>query len=286
VNVIGPVFGVARKFAKDIPEYLTLLSQKKIDAYEMGFAYGIPEDITDDIIIMAKKFNIILSCHLPFFINLGNDHTEKNINYLVSGLKIAEKLNSISVFHLGFYQNKKYNDIKEKIVRDIKESLEVSGVKKGRLGIETTGKQKAIGTLDEIIDIVNDIDDNRVFPVIDWSHLFARNSGIFPKTYDDFKQILIKIEEEQEITFNYFHGGGIEHKNGNEVKHISAKVCKPPLSYLFSVLKDLGYDNFTFIVESPDSYEDVRWLKEVWDSPENYFEMTKNKEFKTLFDYV
>jgi deoxyribonuclease-4 len=280
-----PKFGVARKYAKDLPNYISILHQNKIDAYEMGFAYGIPSSLPEKIIEFSKRYNVHLSAHLPFWINLGNNAEEKNVNYLVSGLKISEQLGGIVVFHLGFYGKKRFNELKENIVRIIQEALNLSGTKNGIMGIETTGRQKEIGTIDEIIQIIKLINSERVIPVIDWSHLYSRSNGTYPYSIQDFKEVLEKFEENLGYRPSYFHGGGVEYKWGNEVRHVSAKTFEPPLPYLFKALKDLGYSDFTFIVESPDSIEDVKWLKQVWHSPEDYLENIPNKKPKTLLDW-
>lgn len=277
-------YGVARKYAKDLPNYIVKLNQEDIDAYEMGFAYGIPEKISKDTINLAERRGVALSCHLPFWINLGNSNDEKNVNYLVSGLKIAEQLGSVAVFHLGFYGGKNWNNIKDHAKKIIQKALEISKVKKAKLGIETTGKQSALGTLDEVIELVNIINDKRVIPIIDWSHLFARNNGTWPSSYEDFVRILNKLEKELGYKPFYFHGGGIEYKNGNEIKHISAKSYQPPLSYLFAAMQDLGYKDIIFIVESPDSINDVKWLKDVWKSPRKFFK-NMPKKTENLLDF-
>jgi len=280
-----PKFGVARKYAKDLPNYLGTLVQNNVDAFEMGFAYGIPSNLSEETIELSKRYNISLSGHLPFWINLGNTNEEKNINYLVSGLNIAEQLGCIVVFHLGFYGKKKFNELKENIIKSIQKALDIAGTKNGKLGIETTGEQKAIGTVDEIIEIIKLMDDKRVIPIIDWSHLYSRSNGVYPYNYQDFKEILKKFEREIGYKPFYFHGGGVEYKNGNEVKHTSAKTFEPPLPYLFAALKDLGYSDFTFIVESPDSIEDVKWLKQVWNFPEDYFKDIPHKKVRALFNF-
>lgn len=279
-------FGVARKYAKDLPEYILTLNQSNVDAYEMGFAYGIPESLSEDIITSSKKHGVTLSGHLPFWINLGNSNNyEQNLDYLVSGIKIAEQLESVAVFHLGFYNGKKWDEIKHSVINIIQNALDISGVKKGKLGIETTGKQKAIGTVDEIIELMRLIDDERVIPIIDWSHLFARSYGTYPYTQDDFLEVLNDFERNIGYKPSYFHGGGIEHNNGNEKRHISAKTYQPPLPNLFLALQDLKYKEFTFIVETPDSIEDVKWLKKVWVSPREYINKIPLKKTKTLFDF-
>ncbi len=267
-----PTLGVARKFGADLTSYVLELSEKKVDAYEMGFAYGIPGDIPDNALRASEAHGVALSCHLPFWINLANSHTEKNVDYLLAGMKIAEQLRSTAVFHLGFYLGKDFSQIRDHVVEVLKGTLSVSSMKAGRLGIETTGKQKAIGTPAEIAEIVRLIDDDRVIPVIDWSHLFARSSGMYPFTSEDFSDVLDAMEREIGYAPYYFHGGGIEHRRGNEVRHLSAKTFTPPLPNLFAAIQATGPRNFTLIVESPDSVNDVAWLRQVWESPSDYAE--------------
>lgn len=279
-------FGVARKYAKDLPKYLTSLKQSNIDAYEMGFAYGIPSEFSNEVLDLSDSLPIKISGHLPFWINLGNSEYEKNLNYLVAGLKIAEIMKSVVVFHLGFYGKKKFNFLKSKIIKIIQEAINISRIKKGKLGIETTGKQKAIGTIDEILQLVHILDDSRVIPIIDWSHLYARNDGFSLYSIENFNEILEKVENKLNYKPFYFHGGGIEYKNGNEVKHKSARCFEPPLPYLFAAMKDRKYSDFTLIIESPDSINDVNWLKEVWKTPEKYFKKIPPQNKKSLLDFI
>ncbi len=282
-----PKFGVARKYAKDLPKYIEELSRNKVDSYEMGFAYGIPEDISKDILTRAHQINIQLSGHLPFWINLGNSQFEKNRKYLLSGLNIAQKLDSTVVFHLGFYGGKKFRNLKNQIVSQIQKVLEISNIDNGKLGIETTGKREAIGTIDEIIFLLNEIDDERVVPILDWSHIFARNDGQYPYKIQDFEEILLKFENELGYKPNYFHGGGVIFKNGNEVKHTTSQKCQPPLPYLFQAFHNLKYTDYTLIVESPDSINDIVWLRKVWNCPEKYFKVIpRKKTLITIMDFI
>ncbi len=268
---IVPRFGVARKYGQNLLPFLQRLAEERIDAYEMGFAFGVPDNIPDEVKNFSRSHNILLTAHLPLWINLSSQDTEKNIKYLVKGLRISYELGSIIIFHMGFYNGKRWEDIRERAAKIIRTSLErfEDG---GMLGIETTGKRKALGSLEEVLDVVKLVDDERVVPVIDWAHLYARNNGVYPKTYEDFLEILERFEKELGYKPFHFHGGGIEYRNGNEVRHLSARTNEPPLPFLFAALKDLGYRNFTFIVESPTSIEDIRWLREVWKKPEDFFE--------------
>lgn len=271
--------GVARKYGKDLEKYIEKISGQNIDAYEMGFAYGVPEIISNDILQQSKQRNIQLSGHLPFWINLGNlDNTEKNVKYLLDGIRIAEVLESTVVFHLGFYGKNNYKSIFNNIIRCFDLALEQVPLMNGRIGIETTGKQKAIGTVDEIIEIINVLNNPCIVPIIDWSHVFARSNGKEANGYMDFLRILKKFESECVIKPDYFHGGSVIYENGNERKHQSAKHFAPSMPALLSALDDMGYDDYTMIIESPDSINDVNWLKTIKGGKE-MFKFDYGKQF-------
>ena len=101
-----------------------------------------------------------------------------------------------------------------------------------KLGIETTGRQAEIGTLEEVLEICSSLPLNIAIPVIDWAHLWARSNGSFPKKREDFENVLTKIENLFGINDFYFHGGGVEFKEGNEKRHLSVQTCLPPLPFL------------------------------------------------------
>lgn len=254
--------GIARKFGRDWKKYIGTIAEQNIDAYEIGFAYGVPDTFPFEILDFAQEKKVSLSGHLPFWINLGNlASKEKNIKYLLDGIRIAETLKSTVVFHLGFYGNHNFKELTFNILSCFEQAFEQMPLKEGRIGIETTGKKKAIGTVDEIIEIINLINNPHVVPIIDWSHLFARSNGLDANGYSAFSSILQKFEDKCKIRPDYFHGGSVLYENGNEKKHQSAKFLSPSMLSLLGVLKDRGYHDITMIIESPDSINDVNWLK-------------------------
>lgn len=256
--------GIARKFGKDLPKYIENISNNNIDAYEMGFAYGVPDSIPNSTLRLAEEKNVLLSGHLPFWINLGNlSNIEKNVKYLIDGIKIAEILKSTVVFHLGFYGKSDFKDILPNILLCFEQAFEQFPLRNGRIGIETTGKKKAIGTVDEIIEIINLINNPNVVPIIDWSHIFARSNGQAANGYLGFSTILQQFEDNCKLIPDYFHGGSVIYENGNEKKHQSARFFSPSMPSLLDVLEERGYHDYTMIIESPDSINDVNWLKKM-----------------------
>jgi deoxyribonuclease-4 len=62
---------------------------------------------------------------------------------------------------------------------------------KVKLALETMGKQKVFGTLDEIIEVCKSVKD--VLPVIDLAHIHSRSDGSL-KNPEDFQQIFKKLK--------------------------------------------------------------------------------------------
>ena len=271
--------GVAKIYGKDINSFLPKLQQQGVEAYEIGFAYGVDEKIPNETIAIAKNCGIKLSGHIPFFISWVNEEKRLNsIKHFIKGMSFAARLETIAVCHMGYYGDKSFEQLKGQVISGIKEALnqvkQNFDIKKPVLGLETTGKKAEIGTLDEVILITKELPEY-VIPIIDWAHLFARSNGKFLRNVDNFYQVLCQLEIETNLKEFYFHVSGIEYKDGNERKHQSIKSCQPPLPYLFHVLNKAGYD-YTAIIESPEAIDDLKWLKQMSKEPEQWFDFAEN----------
>ena len=254
--------GVARKYAKDLERYIAKIAGEGVDAFEVGFAYGVPEIFPEEYLKCAEDHQVTLSGHLPFWINLGNlENREKNVNYLSGGFRLAEQMKSTVVFHLGFYGKNDYESIHQNILKSFDAVLQKMPLENGRIGIETTGKQKAIGTVEEIVRIVNDLTHPNVIPVVDWSHLYARSNGMVGKDLESFLFVIRQIQNNGGAKPDYFHGGSVLFQNGNEQKHISARNLAPSMPLLQKALEKTNISDYTLIIESPDSINDIKWLR-------------------------
>jgi len=201
------------------------------------------------------------------------------MKYLEGGAKLASDVKGVAVFHLGHAGDLSFEALRPIIIKGIRDGIErvlsLNPTAHFLLGIETTGKADELGSLEEIALLVSELSSNSVIPIIDWSHLYARSNGRFPRSGSDYRQVIAKLEEVSPENF-YFHGSGIEFKNFQEKRHLSAKTCAPPLPHLMQILREGGYE-FTFIVESPNAIEDVLWLREVHKDPSVWIEFAERK---------
>jgi len=280
-----PIFGVARIYGKDINSFLQKLQGNSVQAYEIGFAYGVRDDIPPETIKLAEDLGIRLSGHAPFFISWSNEEKVLNsVEHLLKSVNFAARLHTITVCHMGYYGGKSFEELRPTILNGVNKAINTAkenhDIRGPVIGIETTGKRYEVGSLDEVLSIVNGLSVDIAIPVIDWAHIFARSNGEFPRKIDDFRRVLSRLEKEVGLKKFYFHASGIDYKDGNEKKHLSVKICKPPLPYLFEVLNEAGYD-YTLIVESPDAIGDLIWLREVSKSPQSWFGFAQ-KQIGTL----
>lgn len=250
---LGPV--------KDSVDRLESYANLGLKACEIAFTYGVymKEDKhakeIKEIREAAEKFDIKLSIHAPYWINLNSNEkkkVEESKKRILNCCKIGHLLNAeIIVFHPGYYggmdKEETYQNIKKEILEMQKE------IKKNKWKIklcpETTGKKNVFGKEDEILRLVK---DTGCFFTLDFAHLLARSEGkeSYEEMYNKFKQ----------FKNLHAHFSGIEWGEKGERHH---KVT--PEKELTKLLKVLPKNKeIVLINESPEPVEDsVRALK-IW----------------------
>jgi len=190
----------------------------ELKAFEIPFTmyqYQLPSYSTqymESFQKTLKKHEIYASCHAPFTISLTNSkqfhlYGKKR---LLKVMKLAKRLGcNIVVIHPGGYQEglKKEDHIKL-VAKHCKEILnEIQSID---LGLETTGKHKQFGKLEELISVAQQVDKVRI--VLDWAHIHARNGGIL-KSVDDVIKVLLKLENtlgKEALKNLHMHFTGVE----------------------------------------------------------------------------
>lgn len=236
----------------------------KLDAMELEFVRSIyiKKDKTEEIKEQAKKEEVVLTCHSPYFINLNSDDKKKfyaSIGYIKNSAIITSLCGGYSVcFHAGYYQKqdpkKVYTKIKEAlkiIVNDIKEFD-----KKIWIRPETTGKIAQFGTVQEIINLSNEFDN--VLPCIDWSHLHSWSNGKY-NTKEEFTDVLTLMESKlgrKALDNVHFHCQGVEYNEKGERWHKNLKDSDLKYEELLNTWKEFKLKGVV-IAESPNVEEDA-----------------------------
>ena len=270
-----PRFGPAGKPLKykgkveGIPKYLR---EKGLDAFEYQAVYGvkIKEEEARKLGEEARKFNVKLSVHAPYYVNLCSkekEKFEKSIERIVESVRAASWMGAeIVVFHPGAYKGQSPEEAFERFISALKKIVDRISTIEGKvlLGVEVMGKKAQFGSLDEVIKASQKIDI--LVPVIDWAHLHAREKGVL-KTHDDFLKVLERIEKElgSDVAKNlHCHFTRVEFSESGERKHriMAEEEFGPEFKDLARAIAETGYIA-TIISESPLLDEDALVMKEI-----------------------
>ena len=199
---------------------------------------------------LAKKTGVGLTCHASYYINLASvrDEVQKSsIRRIVDTLKIAEALGAkLIVVHAGYYSDRSGPDAYD-IIKANLDAVFDQYPSKVMVGVETMGKQKSFGTVDEIIGLCNGC--SNVCPVIDFGHIHARGFGSLKNT-GDFTSVFERFESEASIKQFHIHMSCMKHANGNELSHLPLSAKDPDFRFMADSIRENGYD-CSVVCESP-----------------------------------
>jgi deoxyribonuclease-4 len=236
-----------------------------LDALEIEFVQSVnmKEEKAHLVRKAAKKFEVSLSVHAPYYINLNSEDDDiiaaskerifkaARIGYICGAKTI--------VFHAGFYGKKK-----ERASQIIKENLEAVTDRlreeriRIRLGIETTGRVAQFGSVSELLELCK---MPGVAPVFDFSHIHARGNGLF-RTEGDIEKVLDQVERNSKRLLKnmHIHLSGIAYSERGERHHLNLRESDFPWGDLVSVLVKREVSG-TVISESPNIEKDALLLK-------------------------
>lgn len=242
-----------------------------LEAMEMEFVHSVnikPEK-APAVKAAAKKADVVLTCHAPYYINLNAKEPEKrkaSIGRILNSARILSLCGGWSVcFHPGYYLGMPH-DLAYTKVRDAIEAV-VETVKEEDLGVwirpEIGGKTTSWGSLEEIIKVCQEVD--QVLPCIDWAHLYARSLGK-KNSYEDFRHILDTLEKElgkQALKNMHCHVEGIEYGKTGERNHVVLEDSEFNYQDLIAAFKDYSLAG-VIICESPNIEEDAKTLQKAF----------------------
>lgn len=204
----------------------------------------------------AKELGIGLSIHAPYYINFGNPE-----KYLSSKKRILDSCEighylgaKYIVFHAGFYGKIDKAAIYKMVLRNCLDMQEV--ILKNNwnviLGLETTGKKSQFGTLDELISLS---EETKVCqPVVDFSHIYARQGGQI-----NYPEVLDKVKHLKHL---HTHFSGIEFTEAGERNHLPIETAGPSFRDLALEIVKRSLD-ITIISESPLLEQDSLKMKSI-----------------------
>ncbi len=237
---------------KEAVSNLEKYSKLGLKACEIAFTYGVyikekQEKEIKEIREAARKLDIKLSIHAPYWINLNSREKrkiEQSKKRILQSCKIGEKLGAyLVVFHPGYYGEMEEEETYQNIKKHIKEmQKEIKRNKwKIKLAPETTGKVNVFGKEEEILKLVK---ETKCSFCLDFAHLLARSQG-----KESYKEMYEKVKSFKTL---HCHFSGI---NWGEKGERSHKLT--PESEIKKLLKVLPKNkDIVLINESPNPVGD------------------------------
>jgi deoxyribonuclease-4 len=241
----------------------------ELNAMEIQLVRGVGQMIenAEEIAALSEELDIQLSVHTPYYMDLLGDpeNLERSIESIKWAGSLADELGAEVVnTHIGLYgelSKKQALETAIKNIRNLRDWFKKQKLKP-KIGLETSGKQKVFGSLDEILTICKRV--SGTIPVLNFAHIHAYDGGILKKK-NNFQDIFDKTEKMLKTKTFYSHFSGIEHDNGNK------KRCTPIKKgdMRFDPLADCILDNedyeLTIISGSPLLEHDAMYMKVILD---------------------
>lgn len=228
--------------------------KNKINACEIAFTYGVYLDVESAKKIgeVAKKLDIFLSIHAPYYVNLNSKDKKKieaSKKRILDCCEIGHYLSSSNhkvpiVFHAGFYSEMDFNTTFDNIKKEILELMKEIKNKKWNVELcpEVMGKRNVFGSIDEISRLVK---ETGCGCCIDFAHVLAR--------YDSNNFSLIE-KEFGKLNHWHCHFSGIVYGNKGEKNHKQTEGSE--WRNLFSFLKKFSDKEIVIISEAPEPMKD------------------------------
>jgi deoxyribonuclease-4 len=206
----------------------------------------------------AAQFHVTLSIHAPYYINLNSqtaDLMQKSDERLLTAARKGFLAGARDIiFHPGSYHDQPpdqvYERAKKKLL-EIRQMLDDEGVDT-TLRPETMGKSAMFGSLDEIIQLSQDIPG--VLPCIDFAHLHARTGAL--NSYEEFASILESVKAglgRAGLESLHAHLSGIAYTAKGEKQHLPLNEADLRYRELLQALVDYEVKG-TVAVEAPEPF--------------------------------
>ncbi len=266
---VPPMFRLMGATTADVPK---LLHEEGLDAFEyQASRWGPKPQINPNdarkLGEEARKNDVKLSMHGSYFVNLSGkkEVVEASKRRLIACATAADWMEAyVVVFHTGFY-GKLEKDYAFKTcltaLKEISAEMKQLGLKV-KLGPETMGRKFQVGTIEEILNINQEVEGTQL--VIDWGHLHALHLGTLKKV-EDFRAIAEKVEQTlgtEALRSMHCHFSKIEFSSQGEKRHhtLDEERYGPEFRMLAEVIVDFGLHP-TMICESPILDVDARKMK-------------------------
>ena len=242
-----------------------------INAMELEWVQSVPvnPERMKEIRELAKKLDITLTVHAPYYVNLNSPDRVKllaSIKRVTDALSMAEIAGARSVCVHAAFNLGQEPDV---VYKNVSKAVEMIMEKKPKLfpnvnlALETMGKQTQFGTLEESLKISKEFGN---YPCVDPAHLHARSNGLVNSTeeWNDMLDQYEKVLGGKALKNVHFHFSGIAYTAKGERHHLPLKESDAKWEDFLKVLKDRKVEG-TVVCESPAMEEDTLLMKNTFE---------------------
>jgi len=243
-----------------------------LDAMELEFVRGVnlKPELAKKIKYVAKKHDVLLTAHAPYYINLNAAEKAKVEASKKRIIQSAERLYDAGgwsvVFHAGYYLKQDPAKVYERIkgeIKDIVSTLQDRGIEVW-IRPELTGKPTQFGDLKELVRLSEELE--MVLPTIDFAHAHARNKGKC-NTVEEWREMLSFMEDRlgrEALDNMHIHISGINYTAKGERNHLNLQESDMNWEDLLRVLKEFRVKGVV-ISESPNIEGDALLMKKKYE---------------------
>jgi deoxyribonuclease-4 len=242
-----------------------------LDAMEIAWVHGvrISEGACASIQASARKSNVSLSVHAPYFINLNctEDKWPRLKQYLMDSAYYGNLAGATDIiFHPGTYFGKPVHEVMPIVIPRLEgcvKELQTAG-NPVTLRPEISGKAAMLGSLDDLLAMADAIPG--VLPCLDFAHLHARLGDGAVNSYKEWMTTLDRYQKvlgKKSLNDLHIHLSGIEYGPKGEKNQLIMDEADLDFSNLMRALADVDARG-RIMCESPNLEVDALKLKELW----------------------
>jgi deoxyribonuclease-4 len=247
------------------------LAELGLHSLELGWvrAVRVTEETCASIKATGQEYDVSLSVHAPYFINLNADEEEwpKSRPRLMDAAHYGNLAGASDiVFHPGSYFERPAQEVLPLAIERLKGCIDElrSAGNPVTLRPETMGKSAMLGSLDDTLAMSQAIPG--VIPCVDFAHLHARQGDGSMNTYAEWMRSLEAYARrlgEGALHNLHVHLSGIEYGPKGEKEHLKVEEADLDVRAILRALHDTGCRG-RILCESPAMEDDALLIRQMW----------------------
>lgn len=262
------------KHSFEAPKWLHSIG---LNAFEYSFGRGIllTDETAKKIGEEAKKYNIQVSVHAPYYINFAtptDEMAEKSYLYVLNSLHKLKILGGnrlvVHPASCGKLERREAIALTKKRLIELNKLLIQHNYSDMLICLETMGKPAQIGNYKEIIEFCK-LSPNYI-PTFDFGHINALSHGAL-KSEADYEEIityLFKELGEEKAKKLHIHFSKIEYGAKGEIRHLTLEdnVYGPEFAPLAKVIKKFNMQPTIICESNKVMAKDALQLKNIYEN--------------------